>query len=135
AETGELIREWTVHGTPVVDACFSPDGRLIVTGSTRGSVRVWHSESGVEAREYFSGTNLVLGAGSLSLEFSPDGRSLLTAASDNVARLWDLRTGAPVGEPMPLLDKIVCAKFSPDGERVLTGSLARTGALADVHTG
>ncbi len=60
------------QGTQALD--FSPDGRLLVTGSALGPVRVWDAETLTLRGEWHA-------------TFSPDGKRAVIA-SRNVARVW-----------------------------------------------
>jgi WD40 repeat protein/serine/threonine protein kinase/tetratricopeptide (TPR) repeat protein len=98
-------------------AAFSPDGRLLLTGSLDGVARLWLAETGKLLRELSHPDQVSLVA------FSPDGRTLLTTARDNKAWLWDATTGKLIAA-LPhrnLTSRVLAAAFSPDGRAVLTG--------------
>ena len=71
-----------VHGVKVDSAAFSPDGRRIVTGHSRGT-RVWNAETGRELYRSYGHRGPVYPA-----SFSPTGRRIISASSDNTARVW-----------------------------------------------
>jgi tetratricopeptide (TPR) repeat protein len=105
AATGKAVTPALSHGEPVLLACFSPDGRLIATGSGQwdkahvGEARVWDAATGD-----FVTLPMRHGAAIRSLAFSPDNRHLLTAANrDPAARVWSLPGR---DDPVPDLERI-----------------------------
>ncbi len=81
-------------------ASLSPDGSLVVTGTPRGTARVWDAATG-EPRTPV----LAHGRSSLLVRFSDDGRRLLTglygaALSLGEFRVWDAATGHPLSGPL-----------------------------------
>jgi WD40 repeat protein len=94
-------------------ARFTPDGRFIVAGSTKGWVRLWSATTWKPATRILAGH-----AGAvLSESVSPNGRTLATGGADGTVRLWDLSTQRPVGAPLPALPgRGTVAQFTPDGK-------------------
>ena len=72
---------------PVTSLLFSPDGRTLAAGSSRGRVRLWDLAAGTAASA--SGHE----HGVQALSFSPDGETL-ASGSNNRASLWDVARGA-----------------------------------------
>jgi uncharacterized delta-60 repeat protein len=118
------------HGAAVTAVAFSPDGRMLLTGSDDNTAQLWRADSGAPI-----GSPLQHQAYVNAVAFSPDGTSVLTGSEDNTARLWRADTGAPIGPPLQHRRPVVAVAFSPDGKTVLTGSLDQTGRLWRVDTG
>jgi len=66
----------------VCGVAFSPDGRLLVTASTDGTVKVWDPATGDCLRTLSAHAESVYG-----VAVSSDGR-LATASLDRTARVW-----------------------------------------------
>jgi WD40 repeat protein len=110
-----------VHGSDVVAVAFSPDGKLLSSGSLDRTARLWDVASRREvARMEHPGPVS-------AIAFSPDGKYLATASSDQTARVWEVTTGREVVgvRHEPDVSTIV---FSPDGKYLATAS----GGMADV---
>ena len=81
-----------------VAVAFSPDGRLLATGSGSGlldkdqSVRIWELASGREVRR-FEGHRAGIG----TVAFFPDGRRIVSSSYDATALVWDIASTTPTG--------------------------------------
>ncbi|MET9293465.1 helix-turn-helix domain-containing protein [Streptomyces sp. NPDC003077] len=83
----------TGHREPVNAVDFAPDGRLLASGSSDGTVRLWDAET----RHPASPAVLPAGPGRVrGVDFSPDGRLLAAGTSQGVARIWRPGRTAPV---------------------------------------
>ena len=108
-----LRRRTSLTGSEtVLLTSFTPDGRFIVGGSSKGWARLWSTDTWRPAGRALAGhTREVLGLAS-----SPDSRTLATGSSDGTIRLFDLRTQQPLGTPLPgVPNHPVSPQFTPDG--------------------
>jgi WD40 repeat protein len=106
------------HNRPVRAVAFSPDGRLLATGSDDGTAQLWNTTTW-EA----SGGALFHGVPVKSLTFSADGRMLATLGGTTV-RLWSTTTGQPVGQPLQHHTNCTSVAFS-SRDWILTSDLHR----------
>ena len=97
-DVATLRRRTSLTGSEtVLLTSFTPDGRFIVGGSSKGWARLWSTDTWRPAGSALAGhTGAVLGLAS-----SPDSRTLATGSIDGTIRLFDLRTQQPLGTPLP----------------------------------
>ena len=116
--------------TGVVAIAFSPDGKLVATGSVDKSARLWDVASGNQV-----GTSLMHGGTVIAVTFSPDGKLVATGSEDKSARLWDVASSNQVGTSLMHGGTVIAVTFSPDGKLVATGSEDKTARLWEVRGG
>jgi len=142
AETGKILCAPMRHDPSVVrgeltwtsnkplQACFSPDGRLVATGSVDGTARIWDARTGEPRTDPLVHPDWVG-----SVRFSPDGRWLATACRDGVVRLWNSDDGEPFG---PTFRNGSCAntvEFSPDGTLIVAACATGVAQVWEVKSG
>jgi roadblock/LC7 domain-containing protein len=113
-----------VHGGPVRAVAWSPNGRLMATGSEDKSVRFIEVATGeVVARVLHDGVVR-------AIAWSPDGRLLATGSEDRAARVFDAATGKEVARITH--DRVVVAvSWSLSGRMLATGSGDGTARIID----
>jgi parallel beta-helix repeat protein len=120
----------TGHTDPVRSVAFSPDGRLLASGSYDNTIKLWEVASGREVRTLTGHTGDVT-----SVAFSPDGRLLASGSVDDTIKLWDVATGREVRTLSGHTSDVNSVAFSPDGRLLASGSDDKTIKLWDVATG
>ncbi len=89
SDTGGVVRTWTPNGqsagisharTKVRDLRFSPDGALLLGGSSGEQLYVWDTTALDVVKSYTLDT--------VAIEWSVDGALFATGTTDNVAQVW-----------------------------------------------
>jgi WD40 repeat protein len=131
AATGKPIGKPFRHQSSILVAAFSPDGRIIVTGSVDRTARRWSADTGEPIGEPIPHDGPVT-----AVVFSPDGSSFLTVTSFKTVRIWETATARPTGKPLSHPGVLACAVFGPGGKTLLTAvSGTATVRIWDVATG
>jgi len=129
------------HAADATSIAFSPDGKLLASGSEDATAKLWDTNTGAEVRTLGGHTGTVN-----EVAFSPDGALLATASDDTTVRLWDVSTGREVrvmrrmlpARFMPIAGILwgaACVAFSPDGRLLAAGYHDKWIVLWDVSTG
>jgi WD40 repeat protein len=110
-------------------AWFSPDGRLLVTGSWGDVVKLW-SWPALEPVGELADVGLVL-----SVAFSPDGTRMASGSRDGRLMLWDVASRRRLRSLTTHEGSIVwTVAFSPDGTRLASGGNDQAIRLWDGRT-
>ncbi|MEW6499641.1 MAG: hypothetical protein AB1589_45335, partial [Cyanobacteriota bacterium] len=75
----------TGHTDTVNAVSFSPNSKLLATGSNDQTVKLWDPTTGKQIKTLTGHTNTVF-----AVSFSPDGKLLATAGADSTVKLWQL---------------------------------------------
>ena len=91
-DSAKELRRFEGHANAVIRVAFSPDGKQVVSGSSRYQspdkvIRVWDADTGKELRSFAAGE----GEEVWCVAFSPDGTQALTGSSAKSLHLWKLK--------------------------------------------
>ena len=109
---------------------FSPDGRLLASGSYDQTIRLWDLATGQCVKTLHGHAS-----GVQTLAFSPDGRRLASGGHESDLWLWDVQTGQCVKTLQGHGDRILSVIFAPDRQTLISTSDDQTVRIWDVQTG
>jgi WD40 repeat protein len=110
ARSVPLLRTLSGHAARVWSVAFSPDGKLLASGSFDGTIVLWDVEAGtmVRALKHHATTYS-------RLAFSPDGQSVVAGGEDGTIHYWDVATGEAQPPRTGHTGLVRVVVFSPDG--------------------
>jgi WD40 repeat protein len=120
-ETHEPVRTLAGHGDAIYSVAWSPDGKLIASGSYDRLAKLWDAATGKEIATLQDHIDAVF-----SVAFSPDGRRLATASQDRTVKIWEVATGKRLYTLSDALDGLTGAAFSPDGGEIAAAGYDKT---------
>ncbi|HZH91591.1 MAG TPA: caspase family protein [Pyrinomonadaceae bacterium] len=124
----ELVLQ-TGHAMRVDGLAFSPDAKLLASGSKDNTVRLWDTERVLELRKLAGHAAWVK-----AVAFSADGRRLASGSVDGVVKLWDTATGREL-KSMSGGGSINTLAFSPDAQLIATGNAENSVIVWNAQTG
>ena len=86
--TGELLWHGGRHKRHVASITFSPDNKMLASGSSDNTIRLWNTATGQLENiltDHRDEVNSVI--------FTPDSSTLMSGSRDKTIRVWDVATG------------------------------------------
>ena len=118
----------------VDDVQFSPDGKLIASGTVDGSVKLWNRATGKEIRSLNGHLSQVN-----HIRFSQDGQRIAAANYDGTIALWEVATGRELntlpGHSSLKYPEVQDLLFSPNGQFLVSQGKDNVPKLWEVATG
>lgn len=114
------------HTDYISSMAFSPNGRMLVSSSRDGTIRLWNTESWTQAYSFVAPKNYVVN----SAAFSPDGRLLAAGFSKRttywyesdagILQIWNVKT-KQTDQFKQRLPPVRAVAFSPNGSLLAAG--------------
>ena len=93
------------HQSAISAAVYSPDGKLVVTGSFDRTIKIWNAADGAQLKELPGPDGQVL-----TLAMHPAGRQFVSGSRDNTVKVWDLFIPTPINQFPAHLEKVTAIK-------------------------
>jgi DNA-binding beta-propeller fold protein YncE len=113
----------TLHTGYINTLAYSPDGKVIASGSGDKTVRLWDAATGKELKTLSGHTEEVR-----ALAYSPDGKVIASSSGDilnsgnNTVRLWEAATGKELKTLSGHTGDVYALAYSPDGKVIASSS-------------
>jgi WD40 repeat protein len=117
-----------LHEARVGAIAFSPDGKLLTSGSDDGTVRLWDTSTGRQLGRAMRHPSKVR-----SVTFSPDGRFVAAGSAD--MRVWEIHYEAFPEQLKPRDEVLFVPVVSPDGSLMATVNAEEDVELQETATG
>ncbi|MEM7067063.1 MAG: NACHT domain-containing protein, partial [Cyanobacteria bacterium P01_B01_bin.77] len=111
----------------VQSVAFSPDGKLLALGDSKGTVQLWDTLTHRVLMIKQGHENWVY-----SVAFSPDGLTLASGSYDKTVKLWSVKDQSEIASLQGHENGVYSVAFSPDGLTLASGSGDKTVKLWSV---
>ncbi|MGB9878124.1 MAG: protein kinase domain-containing protein [bacterium] len=111
----KLVKTLHGHHSRVWAVVFSPDGKLLASGSAINGVIIWDVKDGSLVNSYKNNSDWVL-------DFSPDGELLAAGSSERIISVWQLQSGKLLNTIEVQDGGVLSVAFSPDGSLLASAS-------------
>jgi|GEM_PF-2419088 len=125
-----LVRTLEGHTSIIEDCALSDDGRIALSASRDGTLRLWNLENGVCDRVLIVHQQRIK-----ACSLSGNARLALSASEDKTLRLWDVSTGDCLHILAGHQDKVTRCALSQDGSIALSASDDGTLRVWQTETG
>jgi WD40 repeat protein len=132
-DSGPFTRHGGAQNGAIGATAYSPDGKIIATGSDDGTVALWDATtpSRHDPVSVLRGHPLAV----RSVAFNRTGKIIATGSDDRAVRLWNISDPArptQIGAPIQIGGGVYGLAFSPTADLLAAGGAADTVRLYDV---
>jgi len=128
---GRAVMTLTGHDSAVHSLSYSPDGRLLASGSKDGTVRIWNTLTGEETMSPMrSGDGAVL-----SVDFARNGKWVASGTDAGPVCIWKILPGISLQRLRNHSGSVRSVVFSLDSSRLVSASTDKTIRLWNPETG
>jgi WD40 repeat protein len=126
-----LIAALRGHAEQVYSVAFTPDGKILATGSFDNTIKLWDATTHKEIRTLGgqAGHQKMV----LTVAISPDGQLLASGSADNTLKIWDIPSPRPL-RTLAHADAILGLSLSPDGKRLALAGMDGAIKVLDAAT-
>ncbi|CAE6521223.1 unnamed protein product [Rhizoctonia solani] len=138
------VKKFATYGSqigderPISQVRFSPNGKLLATGSWSGNVKLWNVPACDLAKPYRAHGDRVGGVAwhpQATLSQSSDAVNLATGGADLEVSLWSLNSDKALHTLKGHADRICRVAFHPSGQYIASASYDGSWRLWDASTG
>ena len=107
----QLLKTLLGHKDCIYSVAWSPDGKLLASGSYDKMVKLWDAATGQEVKNLQDHIDAVF-----AVAFSPDGKHLASGSQDRSVKIWDIASGQRLYTLGDATDGLTSIAYSPSGK-------------------
>lgn len=127
---GKLVSTYTGHSNWIAALAWSPDSKLIASGSNDNTVQVSNAINGTQTQVHRGHTQVVS-----AVAWSPNGKSIASGSADMSVQVWDPVSSQLLHKYPDALAQVRSVAWSPDGTRLAIGGNDNMVHVWNVATG
>lgn len=124
------LRILELHRAAVNAVAISPNGQLVVSGSSDKTLRIWNPVTG-RSLHTLEGHTAAINA----VAISPDGQLIVSGSSDKTLRVWDLESLTVMQLLKGHKGAVNAVAIAPNGQFMVSGSSDNTLRIWDLEKG
>ncbi len=109
------------HIWAVLTVAFSPDGKILASGSDDNTIKLWEVNTGQLICTLVGHSWSVV-----AVTFSTDGEILISGSRDKTVKLWSVSTKKEIATLSGHVDSVSAVGVSPDAQQIVSGSRDKT---------